>query len=436
MIDKKNPQAKYRLHATKVDRIAVVDRPAVPDAQIVVFKRHKGERGYVYQQLFDFEKVEAIYKEDGINFPIEKGLMTVNFQAGFVVRGTQAAVDTLQEAVWDAIYGGGDDTAKMLKGAFADFRTVILEVLAKLVSTNKADAQEVKLTTKDITQSFARGLAITAMSEAFTYFRSNIAYLLLGYSSLENPEETYSKIISQFEKFVADNVTVIVANKREEVTEKVGRIISAERLRKLKAAMAVIEEIVGEAESRYSTKSQIQEADTMELNELIQKFETLSASVETLIQSVGQITGVMKSQGYLLTAEEQATADKAKAEQVEADKKAALEKRAESVGLPKDAVEADIEKKEKEIEAEKQKKEADAIEAEKKAKEEADAKAKADLNARFEKLEKAIEPISKFVEVASKRFGMKTSEDGTEIVDKSDKTDPFGDAMKGKVKKQ
>ena len=37
------PKKKYRLHATRVDRIAVVDRPAVPDAQIVVYKRHGGE---------------------------------------------------------------------------------------------------------------------------------------------------------------------------------------------------------------------------------------------------------------------------------------------------------------------------------------------------------------------------------------------------------
>jgi hypothetical protein len=35
------PKAKNRLHANYVDRIAIVDRPAVPDAQIVVFKSLK-----------------------------------------------------------------------------------------------------------------------------------------------------------------------------------------------------------------------------------------------------------------------------------------------------------------------------------------------------------------------------------------------------------
>jgi len=35
------PKAKYILHASKVDRIAIVDRPAVPDAEILVFKRRK-----------------------------------------------------------------------------------------------------------------------------------------------------------------------------------------------------------------------------------------------------------------------------------------------------------------------------------------------------------------------------------------------------------
>lgn len=33
------PAPKYRLHASRVDRIAIVDRPCVPDAEIILFKR-------------------------------------------------------------------------------------------------------------------------------------------------------------------------------------------------------------------------------------------------------------------------------------------------------------------------------------------------------------------------------------------------------------
>ena len=35
------PKAKYKLRATRVDRVAIVDRPAVPDAQILLYKRQE-----------------------------------------------------------------------------------------------------------------------------------------------------------------------------------------------------------------------------------------------------------------------------------------------------------------------------------------------------------------------------------------------------------
>ena len=53
-----SPKAKYKLHATKVDRIAIVDRPAVPDAEIVVFKRQKDIEIDSQQQKF-YDEIDA-----------------------------------------------------------------------------------------------------------------------------------------------------------------------------------------------------------------------------------------------------------------------------------------------------------------------------------------------------------------------------------------
>lgn len=54
------PKPRNRLHATYVDRIAIVDRPAVPDAQIVVFKRLK-EDGNANSQLLPIAKEDTAW---------------------------------------------------------------------------------------------------------------------------------------------------------------------------------------------------------------------------------------------------------------------------------------------------------------------------------------------------------------------------------------
>ena len=72
------PRAKYRLHANKVDRIAIVDRPAVPNAQIVLFKREKGKEPQ-----------------------IEKAL---DFNSEFVYQGTEGAVIALENSFWSTLF--------------------------------------------------------------------------------------------------------------------------------------------------------------------------------------------------------------------------------------------------------------------------------------------------------------------------------------------
>jgi len=158
------PKAKNRLHATRVDRIAIVDKPAVPDAEIVIFKRHV----------------------EGVNESIIEKLQEINldkdFNTGYVFRATCAAVDQLQSEVWNALYDEGKESEKLIKKSFADFTATVMELLSKVSITKDAGN---KLTEKDITKPFARGLEIVAMSEAFGYFRNNLAYLVTDKASLE-----------------------------------------------------------------------------------------------------------------------------------------------------------------------------------------------------------------------------------------------------------
>jgi len=59
------PKAKYYLHATKVDRIAIVDRPAVPNAQILLFKRRGANDNVILEKELeqDIVKVEGAITE-------------------------------------------------------------------------------------------------------------------------------------------------------------------------------------------------------------------------------------------------------------------------------------------------------------------------------------------------------------------------------------
>ena len=109
-------EAKYRLHATKVDRIAVVDRPAVPDAKVVLFKR----------------------KKDTGTDVLKKGM---DFNREFVYKATQSAVDVLEQSFWNTLYyqEEGVDTEKEWKKLFKDFRSILIDVVAKLTPSEKKE---------------------------------------------------------------------------------------------------------------------------------------------------------------------------------------------------------------------------------------------------------------------------------------------------------
>jgi hypothetical protein len=553
------PKAKNILHATRVDRIAIVDRPAVPDAQIVIFKRQEGgiEKGAIsfqdlpiadvkagwdadaalkaikayaggdnidwakYRKAFMWHdknaETEGAYKlpcadvvngelvivpkaifaivgavagaRSGINIPQEDKKKVLSnckkyykkmdkefpevaekcleisiekdFNAGFLFRGTEAACDALQNECWNAIYADGGDGLKAVSAAFTDFTNVVLNILAK-VTLIKNDAGQSKLTEDDIVKPFARGLEITVMSEAFSYFKMNLAYLVADNTRLENPETMLKKIIGMFQDFVVKSLTNIVANKRdgEVAFEKIGRAISAARLSKLRQLIDVLAELVGEAETNTD---KVNKEGAVEMKELIEKFEKLSGVVETLVSQMTVISGVIKDKGLTRTEAEQAAFDKklalekrasavgldvsasedviVKMEKAATDK-ADLEKRALAVGLPKEATAEAIDKKEKEVKDANEKSLKDAKEALEKRAEKAglakdstleavEKKEKEDAGSRIDKIEKAVGEIGKVIGTFGKRFGVKTSIDADIIEDKNDK-DTFGAAVRGK----
>lgn len=454
----KQLKAKNTLYATRVDRIAVVDRGAVPDAEILVFKRLKeeniekgvtafsdlpladkthawdasaavsrirkwaggpdkekvswtkykkafmwvnsqdadnyaayklpyadiidgqlkavpraiiaivqvlaGGRGGVKIPTEDKRKVlthcKKYYKKMGTKFPeitikiLEKGMFAQqSFYRRFVIRGTFAAVETLMDSVWDAIYGDAEDVGKNLKESFADFKSVVKDVLAKIMKKEKInkDAREDKLTKDEVSQSFARGLSITAIMEGFSYFKCSMGYLMSGYNDMEEPDETLEEVMNQFEKFVIENGTEIVANKRDsswgdEMIEKEGRTISDARLRKLKAALSVLNDVVQETETRYSKQNK--EVGSMEeLKEILEKVNKISTSVEEISKTVKTHDDVLKERKYIQTEDEikkaadaKVVADKKLADdKVIADKKIADDKVVEDKKIADDAVE-------------------------------------------------------------------------------------------------
>ena len=442
------PKKLYKLHATRVDRIAIVDQPAVPDAEILIFKRKPDEDIDQGAKSSEGEKFELVkFRKEFIekmfsDFPkvkdkvCEKALQT-GMIASFLHKATQGAVEALQEEVLNTIYieNGMKDVGKGIEKSFAEFSTIVKNVLMKIIpnSQKQVDAERSQLTKEDVAKPFARGIGYVAISETFSYFKNYLTYLMMGYEELAKPEEVVEEVIKLFKEFVEKNFTIIVENKKdlEKVFEKEGRIISSARLRRLKASLSIIAELVQEAEARYEKSEK--EENGMELKELIEKFDKFSAEVNKVTAEITSEFAVMKQAmrdaGYLKTEAEikeakdaQIEADKkAEEEKVEADKKAEaekveaekkdLEKRRGDLGLDEKATKEDIEKKEKEI---------------------ADAKAKfaTELPARLEKAEAVMKSFVELTKVLEKRLGIKASIQEDVVTDKQN-DDPFAKALRG-----
>ena len=390
MMAKQTPIARFKLHATRVDRIADVDRPAVPDAEIVLFKRQE-----------------------------EKPLTVIDFNAGFILKASEGAVEVLQDGFWETMGYDGDDTPVKDKVAqmdilFGDFKTAILNV-AKLVKKSKQDVEEVKTPTDEIVSVFEQRLKANAISAMFSYFRYSISNTVVNYKRLENGNEAVSQIIDKFKETVVKLGTEIIGQNRvdDEKVEvnKVGRKISSARLKKLKDALEVLKTIVGEAEvSVEDVGKKYKEATDMELKELIEKVDTLATTVTGIGDKQESLNKSLLDQGILKSEND---LEKIKADKIIADKKIADDKIVADKKIADDKVIADKAIADKK--AADDKVIADKVEAEKKVTD--------DAEARIVKMETAIETIAK-------KFGVKTSLDTDgKPIEKSG--DPFGDAVKG-----
>ena len=382
--------AKNRLRATKVDRIAIVDRPAVPDAQIVLYKRKPDEA------------IEA-----------EKAL--VDFDREFVYRATGSAVETLENGFYRVLYlADAGDRQKEWKSLFKSFKHVIIDVIVPLVPEEKQEKQDAQArpTVEDIVGGFQRGISLTAISESFGYFKSQMGYLILSVKQLPKGKSAVSKVIDVFEEHIFGLTEGVFEKYKDQMTvEKIGRVISSARLAKLRQALAVISEIIADADAKEKT-GKGKEEDQMEIQDILKAlaesdlFKNLTAKLES-------IEGVLKEKGLLLT-------DAEKAKLAEKQKK--------------DAEDAEKAKKDADLKA---KNDADARDkAEKVAKEKADKdaevekKQKEDAEARLKKIEEGVTAVTKVATEISKRMGLKTSLDA-EGSEKGLEKDVFGDTVRG-----
>ena len=364
-------EAKYRLHATKVDRIAVVDRPAVPDAKVVLFKRK------------DTEDVRS-----------EKA---TDFNREFVYKSTLAAVDVLEQGFWNSYYfqEEGVENAKEWNTLFKDFRSIIIDVVAKITPNEKiekADAQD-EPTVEEVVGYFDRYLNVTMLSQAFEYFKNYMGYLMLSVGQSPNSVKIITKVIDIFEGHVmlhGENALATYDKSRRVVIDKEGRVLSGARMRKLEEAMAVIAEILEDAKPRVQEK--LKEEAVMEIQEMLKALEE-SPILKGLVERLTVVETTLKEAKLLLTPEE-----KADLEKKEADAKAEIEKKEAEA-------KAELEK------AEAEKAEADKVEAEKKAAEDAvlEKKRTDDAEARLVAMEKGIEGVTKVAESIAKKMGLQTS---------------------------
>ena len=209
---------KNIFHANKVDRIAIVDRPAVPDAEILVFKR---------EQTAD--------KEMSISEA---------FKSEFLAASARTAVELLEMGYWRALYSEGTaaEKAKVWKEVFKSFKEILSGILQQMPKTEgKAEKAQEQPAISDIVANFTRGLAVTAISETFMYFKYAVGSLVMTASTYKNPEGIAKALTDTFEQWVADHTEAIVqksAGPRGTITEQ----RKLEMQKAINALTAIIEE--------------------------------------------------------------------------------------------------------------------------------------------------------------------------------------------------
>ena len=254
------PEAKFRLHATKVDRIAVVDRPAVPDAQIVLFKRRDG-------------------KQDDVL------LKNTEFGDNLLSHVTDGAINALEQSFWGLMFNSEMSSQAKKSGItklFKNFKQSVFQLM-DIPEVTKTKAQE-EPTPSEIASSFKRGLASTAIQEAFVLFKSHLSWFVMNGKQFAESTDIIDKLIDTFRDYVSATSQDIISKKltvdKAEVLEKEGRKISTRRLAKLREALAVLANIIEDAENRANEKQQEEPMETKDKNKdavlSFEKYETMS----------------------------------------------------------------------------------------------------------------------------------------------------------------
>jgi hypothetical protein len=380
---------KHIFHAAKVDRIAIVDRPAVPDAEILVYKRA------------DNDQVD------------EKGY---DFNQQFNLASSQSAVQVLEAGFWNTFYDSELDQTgktKQFKAVMKDFTKTIIGLAEAMVSATATKAEGP--TAEEITQNFSRGLNVVAIYEGFNYFKSAVSGVLWNSQVYKNTSAILKGLAGTFEEFVIAHMNDLEQATKSITEEKIGRKISRTRMEKLRGALKVLSEIIDEVEV-VEDKNTGKENTDMELKQLQDLIEKSLAPVR---EELNKFRLLLTEKGIIekeLSPEEKLAKEEAeKKAQVEAEEKA-----------KKDA-EAKAEAEKQQQEAEKQAKEAaekrDKDFAELKESSEKAQKELAEMKAKSSVIEKALSSFEK-------RTGIRVSMDADEVATKKE-GDPFADALKG-----
>ena len=322
-LDKNKPVAKYRLHAKRVSKIALVDRGAVPDALMIAYKRRDDNpetRNWDVEGIVNLIKEKKFSEIPKAIEEITKGYYGADsdFNTAFIYKGIYAAVDALNGEIWDAIYSDieGKNKASLIDKAISDFENLMTGTFLKLGKKNKKETTT-KLTVEEVTNSVERSLSLSALDGAFYTLSSMMTFIIMEQAEFEDAKATIIGIAETFKGFIQKNLESVINKSLKEleneelVFEKAGAKISAARLKKLKESAILINEIISEAgeavDEEVNKNIKFESEENMENEELVKGLKAVTESVKGIVD-------VMKSQGCLLNAEEQIEFDKKKQE--------------------------------------------------------------------------------------------------------------------------
>lgn len=467
-------KAKYKLHAKAVDRIAIVDSPAVPDAMIVAYKRRdpivdvgdllpiaKNEQEWNAEEALtrvqkwageDKEKFQKAFVTEGLLFAdvidgnltvVPKALVGIQFDGSLedlepaqkakavevlkkyndsfdgkclnsillhgpiskyreepVVRSVKeenykrdymygfnnsfiscsinSLCQSLRTTLWGMVYSN-DQSHEVVNGIFPEFERLLMALKGLIVSkTEKSDSG---IANDETMSSFLRSVKMSGIDSMVDV----LAYYLRDAIIWGNPKDSdtlVGSLLNAAKEYIITNLPDIKIEKMK--IEKAGRVISTQRLNKLKSALGILTELVNDAESYLQRNTSIlKENPDMELTQIVKSLEEMKATVEGITKGIaGTVQSILVEKGLVLTDEQ--IAEKMKLEKMSKEEKEKLAK-------------------------------------------EEEAKKKS-----FEEMQAVVKSLSETVESISKRFNGDSQALNTDPIVKSNQTeDVFGKSLRG-----